>query len=191
MIRIPDDGMLYHGSYIEISQIDLSKCRYGLDFGKGFYVTSSLRQARSYVPASVRKAKRQGIIHENLKESDGRVSVYKYQPNPDLFVHIFAEADEEWLHFTACNRNRELFPDLRRKYAAVDIIGGKVADDQTAITLNNYVSGTYGVPGTERADRTAIELLEPERLADQFCFRTIDATRSLQFVRSESYGNFR
>lgn len=49
MIRLPDDGILYHGSYIEVSQIDLSKCKYGLDFGKGFYVTSSLLQARSYV----------------------------------------------------------------------------------------------------------------------------------------------
>jgi hypothetical protein len=69
------------------------------------------------------------------------------------------------------------------------IIGGKVADDQTAITLNNYVAGTYGVPGTEKADRTTIELLETERLKDQFCFRTIDAILSLQFVRSERYGN--
>ena len=41
MIRLPDDGILYHGSYIEVSQIDLSKCKYGLDFGKGFYVTSA------------------------------------------------------------------------------------------------------------------------------------------------------
>ena len=117
------------------------------------------------------------------------VSIFKWQPNPNLFIHIFDEADEEWLHFTACNRSNELFPDLRRKYASVDIIGGKVADDQTAITLNNYVAGTYGVPGTEKADRTTIELLETERLKDQFCFRTIDAILSLQLVRSERYGN--
>ena len=38
MIKLPEDGILYHGSYTEVSQIDLSKCRYGLDFGKGFYV---------------------------------------------------------------------------------------------------------------------------------------------------------
>ena len=99
MIRLPDDGILYHGSYIEVSQIDLSKCKYGLDFGKGFYVTSSLQQARSYVPASVRKAKRRGIISENMKEADGMVSIFKWQPNPNLFIHIFDEADEEWLHF--------------------------------------------------------------------------------------------
>ena len=80
---------------------------------------------------------------------------------------------------------------LRNKYASVDIIGGKVADDQTAVTLNNYVAGAYGTPGTERADRTAIELLEPERLQDQFCFRTAEAVCSLIFVRSERYADIR
>ena len=180
---------LYHGSTVAVRKPSLRPGRQNADFGKGFYVTSSLQQARSYVPASVRKAKRRGIISENMKEADGMVSIFKWQPNPNLFIHIFDEADEEWLHFTACNRSNELFPDLRRKYASVDIIGGKVADDQTAITLNNYVAGTYGVPGTEKADRTTIELLETERLKDQFCFRTIDAILSLQFVRSERYGN--
>ena len=93
MIRLPGDGLLYHGSYTEVSQIDFAKCKYGLDFGKGFYVTSSLQQARSYVPASVRKAKRRGIIPENMEEAEGRVSIFKYQPNPNLFIHIFDEAD--------------------------------------------------------------------------------------------------
>ena len=67
----------------------------------------------------------------------------------------------------------------------MDIIGGKVADDQTAITLNNYVSGAYGIPGTERADRMAIELLEADRLKDQFCFRTVKALNTLEFEWSE------
>lgn len=189
MIRLPQDGILYHGSYTEVSHIDLSQCRSGLDFGKGFYVTSSLKQAVSYIPASVRKAKRRGLLADDFSESDGRVSVYQLQPDPNLFIHCFDDADEEWLHFVACNRSRELFPELRKKYAAVDIIGGKVADDQTAITLNNYVAGAYGTPGTVRADRTAIELLEPERLQDQFCFRTTEAVCSLIFVRSERYAD--
>lgn len=44
MILLPEDGILYHGSYTEISLVDLNYCRYGLDFGKGFYLTSSLFQ---------------------------------------------------------------------------------------------------------------------------------------------------
>lgn len=87
MIRIPEDGILYHGSYTEVSQIDLSLCRYGLDFGKGFYLTSSLEQAVSYIPASVRKAKRRGILPERFKEEDGKVSVFQFHPDPNLFLH--------------------------------------------------------------------------------------------------------
>ena len=190
MIRIPEDGILYHGSYTEVAQSDLSLCRYGLDFGKGFYLTSSPEQAASYIPASVRKAKRRGIIADSFKEADGKVSVFQFHPNPNLFIHCFIEADEEWLHFAACNRSRDLFPELRKKYALVDIIGGKVADDQTAVTLNNYVSGAYGTPGTERADHTTIELLEADRLKDQFCFRTKEAIASLAFIRSDRYGSY-
>ncbi len=191
MTRLPQNGILYHGSYTEVSRIDLSQCRNGLDFGRGFYVTSSLKQAVSYIPSSVRKAKRRGLLADTFSESDGRVSVYQFQPDPNLFIHCFDDADEEWLHFAACNRSRDFLPELRKKYAAVDIIGGKVADDQTAVTLNNYVAGAYGTPGTVRADRIAIELLEPERLQDQFCFRTAEAVCSLFFVRSDRYADIR
>lgn len=189
MIRIPENGILYHGSYTEVVHIDLSLCRHGLDFGKGFYLTSSLEQAVSYIPASVHKSKRRGILPCSFNEADGKISVFQFRPDPNLFIHYFDEADEEWLHFAACNRSKDLFPELRKKYALVDIIGGKVADDQTAVTLNNYVSGAYGVPGTERADRTAIELLDADRLKDQFCFRTQEAVASLVFIRSDRYGN--
>lgn len=191
MIRLPVDGIFYHGSYTEIPDIDLSNCREGLDFGKGFYVTSSLKQAVSFIPASVRKAKRYGLVADTFSELDGQVSVYRFRPNPNLFIHCFDDADEEWLHFAACNRRWDLFQELREKFSTVDIIGGKVADDQTAITLNNYVANVFGVPGTERADRIAIDLLEPNRLQDQFCFRTPESISSLSFLRSERYGDIR
>jgi hypothetical protein len=36
---------VYHGSDVKIETIDLSRCRVGTDFGRGFYVTQILRQA--------------------------------------------------------------------------------------------------------------------------------------------------
>jgi len=57
MIQLPKNGILYHGSYLEISNIDLTYCRYGLDFGNCFYLTSSYQQAKSNVSAFVRKAR--------------------------------------------------------------------------------------------------------------------------------------
>ncbi|MCL2597848.1 MAG: DUF3990 domain-containing protein [Paludibacter sp.] len=35
---------VYHGSYTEIQEIDLSKCEIGKDFGQGFYVTKIKEQ---------------------------------------------------------------------------------------------------------------------------------------------------
>jgi Protein of unknown function (DUF3990) len=32
---------VYHGSFIEIIEIDLSKCEKNKDFGQGFYVTKN------------------------------------------------------------------------------------------------------------------------------------------------------
>ena len=34
-----------------------------------------------------------------MEEAEGRVSIFKYQPNPNLFIHIFDEADEVLNHF--------------------------------------------------------------------------------------------
>ncbi len=187
MINIPEDGLLYHGSYVEVSKIDLSLCRDGLDFGKGFYLTSSLRQTISYIPALIRKAKRRGLVPKDAKETSGIVSVFEFRPNPKLAIRYFDEADAEWLHFVARNRDADLFPELRERHAKIDVVGGKIANDQTAVTLNNYLAGAYGKPGAEQADRIAVELLEPNRLNDQFCFRTDAAIVSLRFIRSARY----
>ena len=41
MIELQDGILLYHGSYIGIPEIALNRCFGGLDFGRGFYLTSS------------------------------------------------------------------------------------------------------------------------------------------------------
>lgn len=55
MQQLADGILLYHGGYTEITKIDLSMCKGGLDFGKGFYLTSSYQQARNYIPSSIKK----------------------------------------------------------------------------------------------------------------------------------------
>lgn len=37
--------ILYHGSNVEIMEVDLNKCKPYKDFGKGFYLTSIKEQA--------------------------------------------------------------------------------------------------------------------------------------------------
>ena len=55
MQELTDGILLYHGSYAEISSIDLSYSRSSLDFGKGFYLTTSYEQALNYIPSAVKK----------------------------------------------------------------------------------------------------------------------------------------
>lgn len=192
MIELYDSMLLYHGSYIAIPEIDLNKCLGGLDFGRGFYLTSSYEQAYNYVQLSVKKAIRIGNVPDNFDISDGQISVYKFHYDPNILAYCFQGPSVEWLHFVAANRKKELFPKLLNKYGTIDIIGGKIADDQTARTLQRYISGVdFGIPGTPEADKEAILKLLPNRLKDQFCFRTQDAINQLEYIRSDRYGDIK
>ena len=189
MQSLKTELLLYHGSYTEITSIDLSKSRKSLDFGAGFYLTSSFEQARNYVPSTVKKNIRRRKLPKDFYVNDGRISVYRFHFNDLLRIRNFNTADLEWLHFIASNRDDSLFCELGQQYQDYDIIIGKVADDSTAATLNSYITGEYGLPGSPRADQFAIEQLLPNRLTDQFCFRTEKALESLEFVRSVRYGD--
>lgn len=55
MLELVDGLILYHGSYCEVRQPEV---RYGAkykDFGQGFYLTSSKKQARNFIQTSVKK----------------------------------------------------------------------------------------------------------------------------------------
>ena len=53
MINLTNGMLLYHGSYTEVPNIELEKCKTGKDFGRGFYVTSSYSQAQRFIPNSI------------------------------------------------------------------------------------------------------------------------------------------
>lgn len=185
MISLVNGMLLYHGSYAEVSDINLEKCSKGKDFGQGFYVTSSKEQAIKFIQLSCKRQICFGNIPENTK--GGYVSVYKLHVKEKLSIEVFEGADQNWLHFVAANRDDKLFQKMIERYKNVDIIGGKIADDRTARTLLSYLDGLYGKPGTEQADQFAIQLLLPNRLEDQYCFRTKSAISALEFVGSEYY----
>ena len=59
------------------------------------------------------------------------------------------------------------------------------ADDATNVTILTYLVGSYGTIGSREADDLCISRLIPERLKDQFCFRTDKGLRCLSFEGSE------
>ena len=183
MNKLENGIILYHGSYIVIDSIDLTKCFAGKDFGRGFYLTTSYEQAKKFVKLSVKNAFNVGTIKETVKF--GYVNSYKYLTNDKINEFDFEDANVEWLHFVAGNRDQSLFRDMIRQFEKYNVIGGKIANDRTAATLNQYVNGVFGTPGDKEADEITIRLLLPNRLEDQYCFRNDEAISCLRFQNAE------
>jgi hypothetical protein len=121
---------VYHGSYIEIFEIDLSKSVINRDFGKGFYVTKLRRQAEYWATRKGKQNKTKGFVTEfQLPET----AFTSYGMN----VLRFADYSEEWLDFVVMNRMAES-PENVHDY---DIVEGPVADDDIATRITVYISG--------------------------------------------------
>lgn len=183
MIEIKDGMTLYHGSYCEVSEPDLEICLKMKDFGQGFYLTTSKKQAESFVRTSIVKARAAEKIKD--EQSFGFISIFRLISAETLNTYVFENADADWLHCVAAHRKKTLFDDLEKNMIGVDIIAGKIANDATNTILAAYIGGAYGTAGSREADEFCIRQLLPNKLQNQYCFRTDAALRRLDFIRSE------
>ena len=157
---------LYHGSHIEVQNPKiLTSGRIG-DFGRGFYTTSSLEQARRW---SVIRAQQEGA-------AAGIVTVFEAPDtlleNPELRVRIYAKADSQWLDFVMENRKNPAFEHH------FDLVSGPVANDRVYVCLNALENGT--------ADRSRVlRRLKTFVLADQILFHTAKSLLFLEYVQTE------
>lgn len=183
MIEELSDGItLYHGSYIEVKNPDISYCAKYKDFGQGFYLTTDRDQADNFALISLRKAVLAGVAKQ--EQNYGVVSAFKYTANKSLKSVIYQNTDSEWLRCIVAHRQKKSYPTLVNDLSLIDIIGGKIANDNTNATINVYMTGGYGKVGTTNAENICISLLLPERLKDQYCFRTPKALGCLTFLWS-------
>lgn len=183
MQRLSDGSILFHGSYCEVKEPDLSQCAAMKDFGRGFYLTTSEQQAKDFVRPSTRKAVAQGLISPN--QNYGYVSRFEFCKKEGIAEYLFENADKDWLHCVIGHRKSNTFPEIVEAMKKYDIIGGKIANDQTNFTITTYLIGGYGDIGSKKADDICISQLIPERLKDQYCFRTMKAFDCIKFVGSE------
>lgn len=184
MIEGLKSGMtLYHGSYCEVEHPDLQKCKKYKDFGQGFYLTSDFEQARQFALLSLRKSIENG--ETDASQTFGVVSSFSYSASSSDKTCFFENADSDWLHCVVAYRKRNSFNEIVNKMEMYDIIGGKIANDATNATILAYMAGTFGLIGSEQADRICISLLQPERLKNQYCFKTPQAIEHLTFQKSE------
>lgn len=180
-----ETGMvLYHGSYCAVENPDLDKCARFKDFGQGFYLTTSKEQAISFAKISASKAKSRGLIP--AQERFAYVSSFKVTDVSELETFAFETANVDWLHCIVAHRRNKTFEEIRDRMTAYDVVSGKIANDDTNATILAYMGNVYGPMGSEQADNICISLLLPERLQDQFCFRSEKALSKLQFIKSET-----
>jgi hypothetical protein len=154
---------LYHGSTVAVRNPNLRKGRSNADFGKGFYTTSNLEQAKRW--ANIKKGR---------EEADrGIVSVYEFDEsllnNPEWNICHFDGVDETWLYFvTDCRKSRE---------HDFDLVLGPVANDKVFTTVNLFESGALSA-------EAAILELKAYKTYDQISFHTGKTLKTLRYVES-------
>ena len=183
MDKIYSGMILYHGSYCEVREPYIDKCARYKDFGQGFYLTTSEKQAEAFAKISTGIAVSKGIIEDD--RTYGVINKFRVTPSENIREYIFNQADADWLHCIVAHRSDAKFKNIVDSMKDFDIIAGKIANDNTNASIAAYMSETFGPVGSESADKICISLLLPERLCNQYCFRTERSLKCLSFMGSE------
>lgn len=143
--------ILYHGSNIAVEHPKILVSDRLLDFGTGFYLTTSYEQAERWAVLTTKRR----------EEGTPTVTVYEFDESSaeSLKILRFEKADESWLRFVSGNRKNRF---MQSEY---DLIIGAVANDRTMPVINLYFSGVYD-------EQEAVRRLLPQKLKDQYVFKT-------------------
>ena len=157
--------LLYHGNNVKVCKPKIIKSKRLLDFGIGFYLTSDFDQAKKWAERTANR------------RNEGLPQVSEFQLDESkinsLKLLVFESADIDWLNYVSKNRTDEYFSDT------FDIVIGPVANDQAFRTVNNYLKGYF-------SQEIALELLLPQKLKDQYAFKTKKALSHLKFKEVRS-----
>ncbi|MFQ6792071.1 MAG: DUF3990 domain-containing protein [Thomasclavelia sp.] len=92
-----------------------------------------------------------------------------------LSILRFNYADKNWLKYVVENRRGTY---TGKKY---DLVIGPVANDNTMPVIKNYMTGIID-------ENTALILLKPQKLTDQYAFLTFKGIQALNLVEVNQYG---
>jgi hypothetical protein len=162
---------VYHGSYTEISEIDLSKSQTNKDFGKGFYVTKFRKHAESWAKNMADRYHKKPVVTE--------FTFYERAFEEDRYnVLRFNDYNEKWLDFVVLNRNPE-YTTQRHDY---DIIEGPIADDKIQNRIRDYIDGII-------SKLEFLNELKYHEQTHQICFCTLNSLQML-IKTDQKYVNY-
>jgi len=153
---------LYHGSYIKIDVIDLTKAKPFKDFGRAFYLTKFYEQAKIWADRLGQENGTSGVV------SEFEFDEYAYE-DESLKVLIFENYNEQWLDFVVLNRSN------RKQMHDYDIVEGPVADDKIQTRINNFLNGDIS-----KSD--FLKELKWHEETHQICFCTVASLVFLQNI---------
>ena len=159
---------LYHGGEapVKVPKVVSPKAVRPLDFGSGFYTTTSRDQARKWI----------GIRQRQHAYETGCVSHFTVDRDilgeSELKALVFHGPEEAWFDFVMDNRHTAGFSH------DYDIVMGPVANDNVYETLTLFEDGII-------SKQEAIARLKTYKLVDQVLFHTEVAFEFLRFVDSE------
>lgn len=143
---------------------EIRQPNHSLDYGSGFYTTTSFEQARRLTERRI-KSHRLDV---------GYVSIYELDDEAirRLKLLIFEHPTEEWVEFVLKNRTQRGF---EHDY---DIVYGPVADDSVYTQFTLYEGGIISMP-------TLIQELKTYKLVDQYLFHTEESLHTIRFIESK------
>ena len=161
--------ILFHGSNLEIEQIDLSLCKPYKDFGKGFYTTELEEQAKN-------------MAKRTVKLFGGKPCITKFSIDEKEFENCniqkkrFDAPTNEWALFVINNRNKN-FTDIAslecnsdNKY---DIVIGPIANDDLRLLFDLFEDRIITIEELTKR-------LEYKELTSQVSFHTDNAVKLLK-----------
>lgn len=155
---------LYHGSIEIVNTPEIRNSNRTLDYGKGFYTTTSRSQAEAWV---IRRMK-----ENNLKK--GYINVFEFNDNgtDGLNTLTFNEPTDEWIDFVMANRTHKNFTH------PYDRVYGPVANDRVYAAFALYEGGIL--------DKQSLKTeLKTYKLIDQYLFHTARSLKTIKFINAE------
>lgn len=151
---------IYHGSIEKVEKPELRKPNRTLDYGNGFYATTSLQQAEDWVRRRMKEYEVDKGFINVFEFDDGALQ----RPN----CLIFRDPTEEWVDFVMKNRTQKNFTHT------YDIVYGPVANDRVYAAFALYEGGLL-------SKQNLIADLKTYKLVDQYLFHTEAALQTLTF----------
>lgn len=155
--------ILYHGSTVLVDKPEIRIGESFLDFGAGFYTTTSYEQAERWARIKMRRE----------KACAGYVSEYAFDldaAQQEAVIRRFDTADLAWLNLVVANRRGDSAAE------PVDMHIGPIADDNVYQSIRLFETGVYDA-------EEAVKRLKTEVLHDQWTFHTDKLLSYCRFVK--------